>query len=370
MTYLEAFEIAVAELDAASGGTWAATTARTEGTVAWQICTMVASSLTELSHEHESGYSALYVDTAGGADLQELGHDHFNLQIQGATAAVADVTFTRVSTVAAHTLAAGLILRTVAGLRFTLDEDVDLAIGATTAVGTVTSVLAGADQEAAAGTIVVFVGAAPASDYTVTNADKAAGGNNLESDEDFRGRIRERDEAAPGLIAGIRRGAIEDVPQVREAAAYEVLDGQGNPAGDVTLVIGDEDGQSNATLETAVDTAMDDWRGAGIPVAIVGATVVLQDIAVSIVWEPSTASLAARNAVRDAIVAGVNRLDPNGAATAAEAPASSILTIGLIEHLARSVNGVITVTVTTPAGTIAPANGEMLRTSRGMVTVS
>lgn len=370
MIHQEAFEIFAAELNASSGGKIAPATTRTQGTSSYWVGQAVASCMTELSHQFEESYAGHFVDLAQGDALQELGHDHFNLQIQGATASVVECTFGRTTTTGDATFSAGSIVRTASGVRFTLDDDVEMAAGVSSASGTMTSVLAGADQRVEAGELTIFVTTPPAADWTVTNADDAAGANDQESDEDFRGRIRERDEAAPATLAGIRRGAIEDVPQVREAAAYEDLDAQGRQTGHVTLVIGDDDGESNATLTSAVDTAQDDWRPAGVPVTVTGASVVWQDIAVTVTWEPTAATQAAKLAVRDAIVAVVNRLDPNGAATAAEAPAGALLTTGLIEHAARTVAGVVDVAVSVPSGTVAPANGELIRTSKGRVTVS
>lgn len=370
MNHVEAVEIAVAEMDAVSEGRVSPIVSRTPGLSAYWTTQAIAVCMTELSHQHEESYAHHFLDTSQGQKLQELAHDRHNMQIEGATAAVATLTFTRVDTTDDHTIAAGTIIRTPSGIRFSLDADLNVPSGSASASGVATSTLAGKDQEAAAGTITIPVSTLPATDYTVTNAERAAGGNDLESEESFRTRVRERDEAAPGTLAGIRHGAITAVPEIREAAAFEVLDAEGRPAGDVSLVVSDEAGQSNSAMETAADVGLDEYRAAGIPVIVSGAVVEYIDIAAAITWEPGAATPERATAAESAVLALVNIRDANGADGAADAPESCKVSPGLIEHAIRSVGRVVGVNVLQPVGEIAPDRGIMLRTTRGRITLS
>ncbi|MFH1568538.1 MAG: baseplate J/gp47 family protein [Gemmatimonadota bacterium] len=371
MQHREAFEIAKAELVAWSGGKISATVCDNPGTKAYWICNAVAGAMLELDYQQAEREMALYLDTAEGEDLSELANDRYGVQRHGATAAVVTLAMTRVSTVADLTVHAGTVVRTDDGIKFATDFAFVMAIGDAGPTDVeATGVQTGADQNVDAASLTAFEGSRPQSDMTVTNAEAAAGGNDEETDEALRERVRITwVNARRGTLGAIKTGALE-VDEVREAAAYEPLDTNGRPCGWVQLVIADENGDSNATLEAAVELELDDWRAAGIYVGVLGATVVWVDVEVEITWAAGTATRGSVSAVKAAITAAINNLDPNGAATAAAAPKECLVTHGLIEHAARSITGVIDVTVVDPAGTEAPDNGEVLRTNTGRVTVT
>lgn len=322
--------------------------------------------------------AAAYADTAGQVSsdaLSRWGADRYGVLRQGATSAVATLTFTWGDTGAsAEDVPAGTIVRTAAGARFRVDADVGVPKSGSTAEGTATSVLTGGDQNVDAATLTAFEGTAPADHVgdavTVTNAERAAGGNEAETDEQYLSRIRTAFvNARRGTLGAIRDGGLA-VDQVREAAAYELLDDDGDPVGAVSLVISDSDGNSNSTLEAAVELSLDEYRCAGVQVVVMGATVRLEDIDYAVTWAPGQATPANALATRQAVVAMVNRLDPSGAALAADAPASSILTPGLVEAAVRTVAGVVKVDVSSPAGDVAPDQGEVIRTTLARVTAS
>ena len=370
MTHDEAFEIAKAELVSASGGKVKADVIDSEGSTLNWNCNAIASVAMELGFQDAQRHAARFLDTGQGEDLSRYAHDSYDVQRAGATSSVAAVTFTRTTTVAELTIVAGTVLRTPGGVRFALDEDVTMAIAAGSATGTVTSTQAGADQNVDADTITIFEGAAPQSDLTVTNPAGAAGGNDAETDEQLRSRVRQAFVTARrGTLEALRIGALS-VDQVREAASYESLDSDGNETGHVVLIVSDADGDSNQTLQDAVDLILDDWRAAGVQVAVAGASVFSQAIDVTPTWRQGQATAANDVALRKAIVAFVNRLDPNGAPTAALAPESAKLTHGLIQAAARTIPGLVGLTVNTPSGTVAPDHGFVIRTTLAQVTTS
>lgn len=313
-----------------------------------------------------------YLDTAAGAALSRWGADRYKVYRQGATASVVELSLTRPTAGAGGgTISDGTIVKTEAGTRFRLDEDARFTVsGLGPVVVTATSVLAGSDQNVDAGTITAWDGAIFDATIEVTNPAAAAGGNEAETDEQYRSRVRTAFvNARKATVAAIRDGALS-VDEVREAAVYEYLDASGNEVGAVAVIVADETGASNTTLEDAVDLALDEYRAAGVQAVVSGATVREEAIAYTVVWATGQATSANELATRQAVVAVVNRLDPNGAATAADAPEASQLTPGLIETAVRTIAGVVGVTVTTPAGAVAPDNGEVIRTSLALVTAS
>lgn len=341
-----------------------------EGTILHTECRAIEIVGQELEWMVAELDAAAYLDAATGEALSRWGADRYGVLRSGATASVVELTFSRATGPGAVTVTAGSVVKTADGTRFVLDAAVTLGAGVLTGTGTATSALAGVDQNVDAATITLWETAAPEAGLSVTNAAAAAGGNEAESDEQYRARVRALFvNARKGTLDAIRDGALA-VGQVREAAPYEVLDDDGDQVGAVNLVIADEAGGSNGTLEAAVALSLDEYRGAGILVTVLGATVRQESIAVTITWAAGQATAANARAVAQAIVAFVNRLDPNGAATAALAPAASKLTVGLVEAAARTVAGVVDVSVTTPSGTVAPDNGEVIRTSLALVTVS
>lgn len=374
MTHTEAFEIAAAALvswEQANGSTLQLSTVRLQGTRANAICNAIAEAMLELDYQALQRFQHLFVDTATGINLDELANDHYDEQRNGATAAVVELTFTRTNTAAELILPAGLICRTVgangiAPVKFSLDLTQTMPIGTTTVTASATSVVLGDTQRAEAGAVSV-IESSPQADLTVTNAERAAGGNPSETDEELRDKIRQIFTAVAGSLRGIEKGALS-VANVRQARAYEVLDANGFPDCAVEMVVSDRLGNSNTTMTDAVDNALVAWRGAGIPVNVTGGIAVQQDVTIRMEWRDGFATPANRDAVKAQITAAISRLRPNAVDPPGDANADSKLTPGLILSAALRVAGALaTSEVLVPSGTVVPNKGELLRA--GEVTV-
>lgn len=369
-THAQFYEIAIREM-LASNPALSEDVARAPGSEYNTHANAIAATASEVMYQLSERDRAAYLDTAFGEALSRWVSDRYAFERQAATASVASVVITRLGNATGLVIPALTGMRTADGVKFRTDTAAYFVGGGSlTATVGVTSTAAGSSQNVAANSITQFDGGAPETGLTITQAERAAGGNESETDEQLKARARSFFlNAGKGILTAIVQGALT-VPQVREAAAWEDLDPEGNPAGSVTLVIADASGTSNSTLATAVTAALTEWRGAGIPVWILGATVRLVSISVRATWQAGAGTPANNAVLRQAIVARVNTLDPNGAPSAALAPAQCLLTPGLIERAADTVPGLVRLEVLSPTGTEAPAKGEVIRTDAGRVTVT
>lgn len=369
-THAQYFEIATREMLAANPAL-SEDVIRTEGTDYNTIANGIAAAAAEVSYQVSERDRAAYLDTATAEALSRWVNDRYGITRKGATAAVVEVSLVRLGSASNLTVPAGTTIRTAAGVKFRTDVALSFVTGGDTSqVVQLTSTAAGRSQNVLAGALIQFEGGAPETGMTIVQAEAAAGGNDRETDEQLKARARSFFiNARRAIVSAIVQGAL-DVPQVREAAAWEDLDPQGNPAGSVSLIIADESGASNSTLTAAVVANLLEWRPAGVPVTVTGATVVYADIAATATWAQGAGTAANKAILVQAIVARVNTLDPNGAPTAADAPAQCLLTPGLIEKAGDSVPGLLRLVVTSPAGIEAPDHGRVIRTSTGRVAIT
>lgn len=373
MTPTEAFEIAAAALvdwEQANGSPLQLSTVRLGGR-AHAICRAIAEAMLELDYQDLARFLAHFVDHASGINLDELAHDHFDEQRDGATAAVVELEFERITTSQERVLPAGMICRTpgsngLAPVKFALDATQIMGVGTSTLTATATSIVVGPTQQADVGAVSVIENS-PQTDLTVTNPARAAGGNPPESDDELRDKIRQTFLAVAGSIAGIEKGA-KAVENVRVARAYEVLDSNGYPDAAVELVVADRAGLSNTTMTDAVVASLSAWRGAGIPVIVTGGTVTTVNITVQMEWRDGFATPANKAAVAARIDADVALLRFNAVDPPGDANADSKLTHALILAAAVRVAGALkTSKVLEPAGTVVPDKGEVIRA--GQITV-
>lgn len=313
----------------------------------------------------------LYLDTASGDALSRLGADRYSVVRHGATSALVSLSLERPTYGAgAIVLDEGSIARHPSGVRFALAQRV--SFGAT-ALGPVAvrayAVSPGLEGNVAAASGWEWETSVDDTTITIESAEAAAGGGPEEDDEPYRGRVRAAFVTARrATLEAIRQGALT-VPQVREAAAYEVLDPEGRPAGAVVLTLADAEGGANAEMVADVNEAMVEYRAAGVGVFPQVATVRLESIQLRITWRPGQATPANALAARQVVVGAVNRLPPRAAPSGATCEAAALLTVGLIQAAARSVAGVVDVEVVVPVGTVVPDPGECVRTELGLVEV-
>jgi hypothetical protein len=224
-------------------------------------------------------FKETFIDGAKGDALTALVDDHLNIQRQPATNAQAAVAFARTSGGAAFTMAAGFVVGSEfddAGntILYTLDADVSFGVGDNGPIaGAVTAETTGRDGNVAAGAITRFVDPRPDATLTVTNAAAAAGGNDEESDEELRVRARLFWQTLRrGTLAALEFGALQ-VASVRTVRATE-----DQSTGEVIVVVADSDGGSTAQMVSDAEGEIENWRAAGVQVAVLGGTVLEVDI--------------------------------------------------------------------------------------------
>lgn len=272
--------------------------------------------------------AGLFLDSANGDALDKLLFDRYGLVRKVASAAVGSVAFsTTVNNPAPFTIPSGTQLATTEGQRFETVGNSLFPAGTTGPIYvTVRSLLAGANQQAAANTITNLVGTVPyaPSDLTVNNPIATAGASDRESDTQFRERGRSfYTTVQRGTLSAITQGALT-VPGVVSASTYEYLDTTGIPAKRVACVIADKytDALANYTvvppvyeaqskvLAQQVFNALEAYRPAGVFVQVQLAQVVPQPVSLSLSFRAGVDIDIVANSARAAIVTYINNLQP------------------------------------------------------------
>ena len=305
----------------------------------------------------------LLLDGAGGIDLDRIVADRFSPTIvrKQAVPAVVPLTISRsTGALPAITLPIGTRVRTGASIEFLTTSAVSLAAGSTGPADVLAeAAVAGTAGNVAAGTLTIFVQPPSDPNVIVTNAERAAGGDDVETDERLRARARDFFRTARrGTLSAIEFGALT-VAGVRQAAAIEEVDTAGFPTGRVFLYIADALGQANSALVTAVRLALLEYRAAGIIVDVLSAIPQYVPIRYRLRFSAGVNTTVAAESVRLATVANVNALGPN-----------ATLPVSLLFATARSVAGVIVLedAVLDPVGDLVPAAGQVIRTRPDLVT--
>jgi uncharacterized phage protein gp47/JayE len=316
--------------------------------------------------------AALYLDSANGQDLDRLVFDRYGLVRKPAAPALGSVNFsTATVTSAAFSIPGGTLLQTQGGQQFITITAATFPFGS---VGPVTvavrSTLAGANQQAAIGTITAIVSAitgAPAG-ITVNNVVATSGAADVETDDSLRARARSFfTTARRGTIGAIQAAALA-VPGVVTATAFEVLDAFGRPAKAVNLVVADQFTASlvnitpqpptyqtqSQTLATQVFQGLADARAAGIFVDVQVGQVVLQGVQLALRFAAGVDIGSVTLQACAAVVGYVNGLAPGAA-----------MTIAGIIGILRAVPGLIVTgnEVVSPPGDVIAEPLQVLRTS-------
>ncbi len=203
-----------------------------------------------------------YLDTARGDKLSRYAASEYNEEKHGTTTSAVTLVFSRPGGGPAVSYNAGAVFKTSDGVRFTLDLGVSWGVDDTSVkYQDATSVIVGPDANVDADAItipeVLIDG------VTVTNPERARGGNVEEQDDQFVGRLRDFGSRQRRCTTeAVRQGALE-VDRVREAAVFESLDDNGIPSGSVSLVIADAGGGANTALEDDVRLELRGWRPCG-----------------------------------------------------------------------------------------------------------
>lgn len=290
-------------------------------------------------------FAALFLDTAEGEDLDALAADRFNLTRKPATPAIVTVTWTRSAT-GAYTIPAGTRIRARANgqsVIFTTDADAALPLADTSVDIPATCTDTGRVGNVAAGTIIDVMDPVPVDPgATVTNAERASGGTDAETDAVFRDRIRRYfPTLRRGTVAALQAGALS-VPGVSYVAVDE---GQIETTGRVLVYVGDPDGAGNELLADAVAAELEDWRAAGVLVDVLPSVreEVVVELSVRVRAGVDTPTL--RTAITAAATAYVDALPPN-----------ATLYLSQLEHAALGVSSdVLDAVVSDPAVNLEPS---------------
>lgn len=319
----------------------------------------------EVIRQLARAYKALFLETAEREDLDRLVADRFASIVarKTATAALVPVIFRRAGgALAGLPIPVGTTVGTRTGVTF---QTVTLASFPPGGLGPVSVVAqcssAGLQGNVEPGTVTEIVSQLGDPAITVENVEPGAGGDDTEGDASLRERARDFFRVARrGIARAIEFGA-RTVPGVRLATAEEVLGPDGNPTGRVTLYIADANGQANSAFAAAVRVALFEWRAAGIFVDVRSAIPTFVEIVLRLRIASGFDSTLVFNAVRSAVVAGVNTLQPNQPLTRAQ-----------IFAAARSVPGAIVLddAIVAPVGDVIPTAGEVLRTAAALVTAA
>lgn len=370
-THEELFEVGLGEALAANPAV-SEEVARAPGSTLWWELNAGAAMGAEVGYQLLERFRQSFVETSTGPGLDRVGADRYSTYRQGATAARVELEFTRATSVGLLTIPVGTEVRD-ANQSVVFATDVELPIPDGETVGTViaSSTALGVNQRAEPDTLVQFVGGPAEAGLVVTNPERSAGGNDRESESDYRARLRGVFvNAGKGTLSALVQGALT-VDEVRSAASYEVVDSSGCPRA-WTVIVADQNGDSNSSMVADVEEVLEEWRPAGVPGDVIGGVRVVVPISVRVVFESGTSTAAALLDVRRAIVARVNQLKPRSEDTveAAVAAGRAVLTPGYVDAAVRTIPRVVGVEVLLPAATEVPELGEVIRTDLGSVATS
>ena len=319
----------------------------------------------------------LYLGTAKRDQLDKLVFDRYGLLRKQAAPSYGIAAFTTtVASPGTFTIPDGTVLATAGGVQF-------LTVGAVTfpaaSVGPITvpirSIAAGADQKAAAAAINAIqtpIVGAPA-DLAATNLAATFGGEDAELDEAFVARVRLFfTTVRRGTLSAIRLGVLS-VAGVISCSVFENLDVLGRPAGYVEAVVADTFldqfvgatvpatyATQAAALTNTIETALDEYRPAGVPVAVTIGAVVLTPVRLALSYDAGVDTTLVALLARATVVNRVNRLAPG-----------EPLSVADVRALVQGVPGVFTTgsEIVAPTGDVVPRSQQVLRTQLSLVGV-
>ncbi len=295
--------------------------------------------------------------------LQRLAYDLYKLRQQPASNAVVELTLTRTDVVLGFTVPAGSLFSTDNGQNFATLTDVPFPAGSAGPLRVnAVAETAGGSGNVSAETITRVTTPQEDTSLVVTNAEVSAGGNDGETNDEFRDRVRD-------FFATVQRGtrqAIEfgasSVPRVDQATADEVVDLQGIPNGRVQLNISDEQGQANAPLANEVTTSLDEFRCLGVPVLVVPAVPEYVDIvAEGLQFTAGANTTAVLDLAASRLRSLVNTL----------APGVPLRYSDLLSVLANTPQLIVPDgALRSPLGDLVPTTGTVVRTTRDRIQLN
>lgn len=321
--------------------------------------------------------AALFLGSARGEDLDRWMFDRYGLLRKPAAASIGSVEFsTTVPSPTTFAVPTNVVVQTAEGLQFLTTESGIFEVGTTgPVVLAVRSILAGADQDAkpsAINSIVSSITGQP-TDLVVTNTLATVGGDDVETDDNFRERGRRFfTTARRGTLAAVEAAAL-NVPGIQTASAFEVLDALGRPARVVQLVVADAfteqfvrydtippgfDAQAQA-ITTAVNEALSDVRPIGIFVQVIVANTVIQPVQMALTFRAGASVNDTALRARAAVANTINAILP-GLPLAVQDLLDALQLVSGLQFTGRE--------ILSPPGDVIPTPLQVIRTSLGLVS--
>lgn len=298
----------------------------------------------------------------GGDVLIRWVQDRYQFEKRGSIASVVPVQFQRTSTTS-RVVPAGTVVATDDGIQFSTIND--LVFG-TNILGPLTvnanALVTGPSGDVAIGAIRNIVTALDDTTITVTNVEPGAGGAPEETDEAYAARARD-------FIANARRGTLSAVltgarntPGVEQADVLEILDPDGTPAWRGQCTISNAAGLANSALAARVRLQLEEYRGLGVPVPVVGGTPTYIRIVYSgLQFRTGSNTTTVLDQARAALTAEVNATPPN-----------RTLMVSRLDGVISRVPQLLVPegSRVEPAGDVVPTAGQVIRTTTDRVELS
>lgn len=310
--------------------------------------------------------AALTLDGAEDEDLDRLIYDRYQEFRKGASSAKGRCQFRRPTFAAgAGTVGAGSRVRTGDGIEYILVTDASFGATDLSSAADVRAVEAGKDTQVGKNRINQFSEAASVFDGTITvnNDLETAGGENAETNDQVRNRVRKFWRTARrGVLSAIEFGALQ-VPGVVSAQAYEVLSPDGTAARLVNLYIADSSGVSNEQLANDVRDSLLEYRAGGIQVLIATSLPLLVGIQLKLTFRANVDTRTLSTNIQSGVVAFVNSLPVNG-------PLYKGQLFSVLQRYAE--DGVIVNegSILAPTGDLIPGVGQTIRTTLANVVLT
>lgn len=283
------------------------------GSIIDLLAGVISTAVTEITKVSLDEYKKTFFDTANGPeitgstdDLQTLAVDHFgdSFARPGAVKATGTVTFSRPTAGAGNiVIPAGTIVKTPINANGTSERfqtEASVTMVGLTINSSVTALTAGPSANAQPGTVTEIETTLLDSTITVTNSGLFAGGEDAESDSEYRETIRSllaslKGSTLDALVAkALTVGGVEFAVGL-EALQYvkewnigtNVVSGEYFGIPRAKIYIADSNGTASQVLITNVQTAINSTRAAGVKVEVIGAIALVQNWTASISLNPA-----------------------------------------------------------------------------------
>ena len=307
-----------------------------------------------------------FIDSARNSHLDRVVFDRTGLLRFSATPATWNLLLRRATTAGgAGTYASGSRVQTPDGTQYGTSADVVFGGSDILKSVTVTALVAGEAGNQPGTSLLSFVDQPFDSTITVSpapdawgNPSNAAGGTEDETDIQLIGRTR-------GFFPTLRRGILgaivygaQQVDGVAVATTTEIANPtSGYPAAFVQLVIGDRNGNASSDMIQSVTDVLLGYRAGGIPVQVIGGTVVYQAVEWKFGVQTGFDEDLAISRVRAVTVALAQYLPPG--------PANGTLYRASLFAAAKSVPGV----VLSDSSLVEPATDVVPTTPQTMIRI-